>query len=80
EFLVVIKNVENRSQVEKTVQELCSNANSEFYFGDSAFLLSISVGIAFFDNGTSYQDVFLAADKALYDVKRDKKNGYKFAN
>lgn len=79
EFLVFISDARDRKSVEKKAQKLCSNMNEEFRYDDAKFWISVSVGIAFADVGSDFREVFQAADEALYQIKRDQKNGYRFA-
>ncbi|MFR3429887.1 MAG: diguanylate cyclase domain-containing protein [Holdemanella porci] len=41
------------------------------------FKLSISIGIAFAPNGTTFMELYRHADQALYQTKRTGKNNYK---
>ncbi len=41
--------------------------------------LTVSIGVSFFrENGSNYQELYKAADIALYQVKENGRNGYKF--
>ena len=53
-------------------------AAQELEVRDDRSLLSVSIGIALAPlHGTNYDDLFMAADAALYDVKRAGRNGWK---
>ena len=51
------------------------NLEFSLYFKD--FKLSISIGIAFAPNGTTFMELYRHADQALYQTKRTGKNNYK---
>lgn len=40
--------------------------------------VTLSIGVAFSDNTDEETSVFAAADEALYDVKENGRNGYRF--
>ena len=79
EFAVIITNVgpEHKEMIETKIRKV------------AAFLLStenglppvtISVGIAFGDQGSTEDSLFKAADKALYATKRHGRDGFTFAD
>lgn len=74
EFAVFIPNLQNaESEVGDLVKKLdeeIENARAEYPF------LSISVGIYITDSCGSYEQIYTAADKALYQTKRNKKGYY----
>lgn len=78
EFAVFIPELCNAEErVEELVKELdadIQNAKEEFPF------LSISVGIYITDLCQSYERMYMAADKALYQTKKNKKGYYTVMN
>lgn len=60
-------------------KSLCEIIN-EMYFNEEKYVeISSSIGIALFPSqGKTYKDLFRLADNALYNVKNNGKNGYKF--
>lgn len=77
EFTVLMPNVTALVAVERHARQLMTAAQ-ELEVRDDHSLLSVSIGIALAPrHGTTYDDLFLAADAALYDVKRAGRNGWK---
>lgn len=74
EFAVFLSNLQNAEvEVGELVKKLAGEiekARTEFPF------LSISVGIYITDSCKSYEQFYTAADKALYQTKRNKKGYY----
>lgn len=65
--------------ITEKAQNLCTFLREDYF--DEKFVISVSasVGIAFYpENGATYEELFEAADSALYKVKKSGKNGYKF--
>ena len=77
EFTVLMPNVTTLVAVESHARQLMTAAQ-ELEVRDDRSLLSVSIGIALAPlHGTNYDDLFMAADAALYDVKRAGRNGWK---
>lgn len=77
EFLVLMKNVEERSIIEKRSSQIVDSFKNIKCGDIPASQLSCSVGVAFVKNNRlSYDDVFCAADKAMYSAKDKGKNRY----
>ena len=77
EFTALMPNVTTLAAVEHHARRLMSAAQ-ELEVRDDRSLLSVSIGVALVPmHGTAYDDVFMAADAALYDVKRAGRNGWK---
>lgn len=66
----------NLKAAEKKFKELVECMNRRFIFGDKEVDLSISVGVVIVEEETAYDDLFKAADSALYAVKEKGKNNY----
>ena len=65
--------------ITEKAQNLCTFLHEVYFDDNTAISVSASVGIAFFpENGSNYNELFDAADSALYKVKANGKNGYKF--
>lgn len=57
--------------------ELCDALNSVYLSGTSSWKMSASIGIAISpEDGTSFEELYLNADTALYYTKRHGRNGY----
>lgn len=77
EFTVLMPNVTTTVAVERHARQLMTAAQ-ELEVRDDHSLLSVSIGIAFAPmHGTTYEELFMAADAALYEVKRAGRNGWK---
>ncbi|MCM1364135.1 MAG: diguanylate cyclase [Faecalibacterium sp.] len=72
EFLIFI---EYKGDPDPIIQRVFSSLNGQY----EDFPVSLSMGIATTENiGFEYDDLFKAADKALYFVKRNKRGDYRF--
>jgi len=77
EFLVFMNNVPHSRLVEQRCATLISSIENVCYNYTQNTDCSCSVGIAFSPNhGTAYQELFLSADRALYQAKRKGKRCY----
>ena len=77
EFTVLMPNVTTLVAVEHHARQLMTAAQ-ELEVRDDRSLLSVSIGISLAPmHGTTYDELFMAADSALYDVKRAGRNGWK---
>ena len=64
--------------ITEKAQSLCTFLHEVYFDDNTAISISASVGIAFYpENGKTYEELFAAADSALYKVKENGKNGYK---
>ena len=85
EFCILLRFRKNLSTetitniITEKAQNLCTFLHEVYFDDNTAISVSASVGIAFFpENGSTYNELFDAADSALYKVKANGKNGYKF--
>ena len=77
EFTVLMTNVTSFRVVQRRARQLLTAAR-ELEIRDDRSFLSVSIGIAFApQHGTTYDELFHAADNALYEVKRAGRNGWK---
>lgn len=77
EFTVLMPNVTSLLAVHRHARQLLTAAR-ELEIRDDRSLLSVSIGIAFApQHGTTYDELFQAADSALYEVKRAGRNSWK---
>lgn len=75
EFVFCVWNEEPDS-VEQGFRTLVQNMNRELSYGDTTVTISISLGAVFVREMNTYEDIFKAADRVLYEVKENGKNGY----
>ena len=81
EFLVLMKDIADRNLVQARCSQLISAFRNILRPYLQANSLSCSIGAAFApDHGTTYFDLFVAADRALYHAKGLGKNQYTFYN
>ncbi|WP_026827550.1 GGDEF domain-containing protein [Exiguobacterium artemiae] len=60
-------------------EELITQLNQPFWFNDSAMSVTPSIGIARYpDDGTTTSLLLIRADEAMYSVKQNEKNAYRF--
>ena len=79
EFGIFLNEYESRADVEKFITDLFGEYNRQAVEKDFLVNSSLSIGIAIaFDDGKNFEELYAAADKALYCAKRDGKNGYCF--
>lgn len=76
EFLVFIENIKDKKVVVEKVKKFCALMDIDFVHEENTHHISVSVGIAFSNDKSSYQTIFHSADEALYEVKRSTRNGY----
>ena len=79
EFVLLLPVVRTLAEVNVIVEKLLREVNAPFLLSDHRIVLSASIGIALFpDNGDTFDRLINAADKAMYHIKRNAKNGYVF--
>lgn len=70
EFVVFMKNVTNKRDVEAKAHELCEYCAESYTQRGVPYRITLSVGIAMYDeNGNNYTELFEKADAALYTAK-----------
>lgn len=80
EFVLFIQNAANFSGLERCAEKLVSALKRTFEEDKRTVTVSASIGIVPVRGGESFAQLYEAADKALYEVKRTQRNGYKFAD
>lgn len=79
EFVLFIQNAADRRGLERCAEKLVSALNRTFSSAEYSVTVSASIGIVPVQGGESFAQLYEAADKALYEVKRTRRNGYQFA-
>lgn len=79
EFVLFIQNAADRRGLERCAEKLVSALNRTFSSTEYSVTVSASIGIVPVQGGESFAQLYEAADKALYEVKRTRRNGYQFA-
>ncbi len=78
EFIVFLDNYESISFVRSKAQLLCDSLRKTYHQDGVSIDVTFSIGIALApEQGTDFKTLVSAADKALYIVKENGKNGYK---
>lgn len=79
EFVVLMRSVTSKSQVEKKATHLCQAFHKRYSQNGETITISGSIGIAVFPmDGDTYETLVEHADSALYEVKGNGKNNYCF--
>ena len=80
EFMVLLKNAAGGELAAQKAAELCSVLQSEYgREGGERISLTASVGVAAYNEGDTFQQLYKAADEALYSAKRSGKDRYVIA-
>jgi len=70
-----------RLQIAQVAEKIIDAANEQFIIKGEKFQISCSIGIVFFNDGSSDGNSILEqADQALYTIKREGKSNYYFHN
>ncbi len=82
EFVLALKHIENEQTAvgisRKIVDELSSPIHIEGVRNNEPIRVTVSVGISIYpDDAANAQELIKQADKAMYHIKLDEKNGYK---
>ena len=79
EFAVFLRDIGDRREIEEKIQKLLTEVRAEKERMHLSKEPTASVGIAFVpESGSTFVDVYRAADQALYHVKNSTKNGMAF--
>jgi diguanylate cyclase (GGDEF)-like protein len=80
EFLMILTEVRSPDEVRIPATKIVQSLSKPFVVHGRSVKISASVGIAVYpDHAESIQDLIAQADAALYETKRNGKNGYCFA-
>jgi len=79
EFILYRKALNDRSEIALVAKDLIRCISSKIRENRQSSMSSVSVGIGIYpQDGNTYEMLFSNADKALYHVKKNGKNGYSF--
>lgn len=79
EFIVYMKDIKDRAVVVKLVEKLIGQLQLTCPWGNGAISVSASAGIALAPvDAVCFEDLYVKADKALYDAKGQGKNRFSF--
>ncbi|UCH39624.1 MAG: EAL domain-containing protein [Gammaproteobacteria bacterium] len=81
EFVMIMSNVTNRSDVIYVAEKIISSFNRPFELPDAEATVSTSIGISVYpEDGDDPSELLKNADLAMYRAKADGRNGYQFFN
>lgn len=79
EFIVVLRDVFSESAVCRIVDDIVAKVGDTFKVGTHQIHCGASVGIAFYpDDALDSETLIIKADQAMYEVKKDGRNGWQF--
>ena len=79
EFTIIIHGMDSEALIDKVVARIFKSFQSPFCIKRKQLMVSVSMGIALFpQDGQTADDIYKAADMAMYAVKRSGKDGYKY--
>lgn len=77
EFVVMVTGVPGKQWLKRKVYELNLKLSNELREDGQVSNISASIGIAVYpENANTYEELFEKADQALYETKRNGRNGY----
>ncbi len=81
EFLILLKNVADRALVSRKAKEICNSFHDFHESNGGKVGISVSVGICTLpEDGSSFDEIYVKADVALYAAKNSGKNTFAFYN
>lgn len=79
EFVILLRNLRDYSDSERLIAELCQMICKTYVCNGKSVMLSASIGAAKAPiDGNTFKELFQKSDIALYQVKKQGKNGYKY--
>ncbi len=81
EFVMVMSNVENRSDVIYVAEKIIGSFNKSFKLPGAELQMTTSIGISIYpEDGDDPSELLKNADLAMYRAKAEGRNGYQFFN
>lgn len=77
EFVLFIRNLPDLSAVRKCAEKINAALVYTYGHGEQSVTVSASIGVAVAQEEKTFRELYERADRALYEVKADKKNGYR---
>ncbi len=78
EFIVFTANPGKKNVLDKKARDILKLLSISYPYNDKEYSLSASVGVATHENAQSFDDLYKAADRALYKAKSKGKNTHVF--
>lgn len=78
EFMVYLRDIGSAENAEALAGTLINSVKEHFKGEEIEGYVSLSVGISLFpDHGKSFEELYIAADRALYTVKKNGRDGFR---
>ncbi|MBP1993905.1 bifunctional diguanylate cyclase/phosphodiesterase [Paenibacillus eucommiae] len=79
EFTVICNNCDNEAEASLLAERIVREIQLPYRLKDNDYFVSASIGIAFYpEHGTDAVQLLKNADTAMYEVKKNGKNGFQF--
>lgn len=79
EFIVIQTGVRTKKDVDLVAKKLIKAINEPYILGEDTAHIGVSIGIAMYpDDGTNDKELLKKADRAMYTIKGDGKNGFAY--
>lgn len=79
EFAILLKMINSKKAAERVAENILTSLNLPFQIGESSAFISCSIGMSVFpDHARDHVELLTYADSAMYEAKRDGRNGFKF--
>ncbi|RLA57451.1 MAG: hypothetical protein DRQ78_13490 [Epsilonproteobacteria bacterium] len=79
EFLLILENITSVDDVLNTIEKIKKQLIRPFFINGLSLEITVSIGGAFFpENGDNADKLIHAADQAMYNVKKNGKDGFTF--
>lgn len=80
EFVVLLRNIQNKAHVEKVAVRIIETLREPYVLSHHTLNVTSSIGISLYPkHGNTANDLLSHADKALYEVKKEGRNGFRIA-
>lgn len=77
EFVVFMTNIKDNFSLVQKLKKLLENLKLEYEIGDKKIEITASIGVVYIDEDDfSFENLYLKADTALYNVKKNGKNSF----
>ena len=79
EFIILLENIHTKENVIKVAEKIIHSISDPFQVKDLSIIITISIGINFSEkNQMDVEELIKTSDSALYNVKEDGKNDFRF--
>lgn len=77
EFVLIVSDYESQEEIDEIAKRLTASMKQPFMMQNEALYISLSIGIASYpSNSSAYSELIRNADQAMYQVKKNGKNGF----